>query len=205
MGIGLKIKKIILYIIIILSLGCQNRVNSSKHFTKDQLIKRINKDSLIYNDSENTYFDRFGDRSGSLYKFNAEGELVFYCFLNGKAYPYSEYYDRDGGVKKIEGRPSIQVQYVINSDKSYRFSFLFSTFRKSDYKIRTVTNFKDSAYNELKPATGFSNVGFFNIVFRTYLDVLKTTIVNQVSYFDSLRNTNYSFNDTLNLKNVISD
>lgn len=193
-----------LYVIVILLLGCKDRHSQNKAYTKERLFEVVNKDSLIYDVVENSYFDKFGDSSGSLYKFNKDEELIFYCFMNGNVYPYAEYFDKKGGIKKIEGHPSIQVRYRINPDKSYRFSFLFSTFRKSNYKIRTITNFNDTLSNDLISATGFSNVGFFNIVVRTYSDAVRTSLINQVSYFDSIRNSNYSFSDTLNLRDIVT-
>jgi hypothetical protein len=63
----------------------------------------------------------------------------------------------------------------------------------------------DTLNNKLLQAADFSNVGGFSIVVRTKEDVLKTTIFNHVSFYDSVRKVTSTFFDTISLKNVVKE
>lgn len=191
------------FVIIIMS--CNEFGTKNGALTKVQFLKSVSSDSLVFNNSENTFFDKYGEGSGSLYKFNSSDMLSFYCFLNGKAYSYAEYYNEKGEIIKTEGRPSLRNIYEANSDSSYTFSFLYSTFRKSDYHVQSIVNMTDTLNNKLLQAADFSNVGGFSIVVRTKEDVLRTIIINHVSFFDSVRKISSTFIDTISLKNVIQE
>jgi hypothetical protein len=197
--------KFSLYYIVIIILSCNEVSTKNSVLTKDQFLNSVNIDSLVFNNNENTYFDKYGEGSGSLYKFDSSDMLSFYCFLNGKAYPYAEYFNEKGEIIKTDGRPSLRNIYEVNSDSSYTFSFLFSTFRKSDYQVQSIVNMTDTLNNKLLQAADFSNVGGFSIVVRTKEDVLKTTIINHVSFYDSVRKVTSTFFDTISLKNVVKE
>jgi hypothetical protein len=181
--------------------ACKHKGNHV--FRTTDLLMRVNNDSLIFNRSENTYYDKFGDSSGSYYQFNKKNVLKFYCFLNGHSYPFAEYYDINGNLDSVIGKPSVQLRFTKENDSTYRFSFLYSTFRKSNFRIFTKSNFDDSAYNTLAPAKGYSNIGYFNIIFNDTAYARRTVLFNTITYFDSVKNANCSFLDTIRLFNAI--
>jgi hypothetical protein len=184
-------------------LSCNKGNSNGTALSKSEFLKTVNKDSLVFDKKANAYFDRYGDGSGSLYRFDSLDKLTFYCFLNVEAYPYAEYFNEKGEIEKTEGRPSLRNIYEVNSDSTYTFYFLYSTFRKSDYKVQSIVNKTDTLENSLSQSADFSNVGGFSIVVRTKDDVLKTEIINHARFFDNVRNAQYAFSDTINLKNVI--
>lgn len=197
--------KFLSFYLVIIVLSCNDVRKRNSILTKNRFLKTINIDSLVFDRNANTYFDKYGDGSGSLYKFNSSDVLSFYCFLNGQAYSYAEYFNENGEIVKNEGRPSLRNQYEVNSDSSYTFSFLYSTFRKVDYHVQSIINTTDTLNNRLLLASNFSNVGGFSIVVRTKKDVVGTKITNYVSFYDDVRKMPYTFVDTINLKDVIQE
>lgn len=197
--------KFLPFYLVIIVLSCNDVGKRNSTHTKTRFLKTINIDSLVFDPKANTYFDKYGDGSGSLYKFNSSDVLSFYCFLNGKAYSYAEYFNENGEIAQTEGRPSLRNQYEVNSDSSYTFSFMYSTFRKTNYHIQSVINTTDTLNNLLLRASNFSNVGGFSIVVRTKKDVVGTKIINHVSFYDDVRKRPYTFVDTINLKDVIQE
>lgn len=182
--------------------SCENTESEIK-FTKEQLFKTVNSDSLYYNSKENYFIDKSEDSSGSLYKFNRNGYLVFYCFMNKPVYPYAEYFDDFGNRIRVEGNTFVQVRTSKNQDSSYTLTFLYSTLKKSNYTIKTFTSFGDTLSNVLSKANIYSNVGFFNVIIRSRTVALKTKFVNNVTYFDSISNKPNSFSDTVFLKDIL--
>lgn len=194
-------KLFFIVVVVLLSSSCRN--SRGNIFTKNDLFLRVNKDSLVYNKAENYYIDLSKDSSGSLYRFSKKDNLVFYCFLNGSAYGYSEYFNDSGERIKVEGNPFIQIRTFKDNDSISTLSFLFSTFRKSNFKITTYTSFNDTLTNTLGKVNIYSNVGFFNI--RFFSDSVKydSKIINMVSYFDSSSNNLQYFSDTILIKEFI--
>jgi hypothetical protein len=168
-----------------------------------QFLKTNNIDSLVFDHKSNTFYDKYGDGSGSVYKFNNSDVLSFYCFLNGKAYPYAMHFNEKGEFVKTEGRPSLRNQYEVNSDSSYTFTFFYSTFLKTDYQVQSIFNTTDTINSLFLPVSHFTNVGGFNIIVRTKKDVIEATIVNHIRFFEDVRKIPFAFVNTINLKDVI--
>ncbi len=174
-----------------------------KQFTKVKLLSNVNADSLVCNEVENYCIDKSEDSTGSLYKFNKSGNLIFYCFLNKQSYGFAEHYNEMGNRIKIEGYPFVQVRTSTSKDSMITLSFLYSTLRKSNYKIITYTSFGDTLINYLSKANIYSNTGFFNIAIRTFGLAEKAKIINKVFYFDSIDNKLHSFSDTVFVKDIL--
>lgn len=172
-------------------------------FTEKHLFATVNKNSLVYSKDQYIYKDLSSDSTGSLYKFNKKGGLIFYCFLNKNFYGYSEYFDSFGKRIKTEGTPFVQLRTSTNKDSSYTLSFLYSTFRKSNYEITTYSSFNDTFFNTLSKVKAYSNVGGFDLIIRSNKVALKTQLINNVVYFDSISNSLHSFADTILVKDVL--
>ena len=182
--------------------GCIQR-KSNCVFTSDQLLEQ-HASQVFGTNITNKKISDFRDKGkdsivGGYYSFYANGHLKSYqYFANLEAYVYSEEYDKNDELSKVEGVPLVHNTIILTGD-SISIKMYFFSLNKKYTKINVVTHDKrilalpiidDSLYSNIKVASFkyFNLKGNQDIV--SYIDV---------EYQNICDNKSTGFRDTISL------
>lgn len=149
--------------LLLVAIGCTNK-NVNCTITSDDLMQQQGNKKLTTLNIKGDIRKMINigvDSTNGVYSFYKNGHLQHYRFFaNSKAYTYSEEYDENGKLIKIEGNPLVYNTIELKTKDSIFFELYFLDLQKQYGTVNITTNSNQSFNLTLKNDSVFTNMKY---------------------------------------------